>query len=55
MAQGTFGVTTLLELQLIKAKSYVELTYTPVHDIAEALRTMDTVTSDPTSDFVDGM
>lgn len=47
-------MTTLLEIQLIKAEPYVELTYTPVHDIAEALTTMDRVTNDPTSDFVDG-
>lgn len=53
--EGTFGVTTLLEIQLIKAKPYVELTYTPVHSIEEALTTMDTVTNDPSSDFVDGM
>lgn len=52
---GTFGVTTLLEIQLIKAKPYVELTYTPVHGISEALTVMDTVTNDPTSDFVDGI
>jgi len=33
---GTFGITTLLELQLIEAKKYVELTYYPVTSVSEA-------------------
>jgi FAD/FMN-containing dehydrogenase len=52
---GTLGVTTLLEIQLIKSKQYVELTYHPIHSITEALTKMDAVTNDPTNDFVDGI
>ncbi|EGP92099.1 unnamed protein product [Zymoseptoria tritici ST99CH_1A5] len=52
---GTLGVTTLLELQLIKASPYVEITYHTVSSINEALTEMDTVTNDPSSDFVDGI
>lgn len=35
---GTLGVTTLLEIQLIEAKKYVELTCQPVHTIDEVLQ-----------------
>jgi hypothetical protein len=52
---GTFGVTTLLELQLIESKQYVELTYHPIHSITEALTKMDEVTTDSSNDFVDGI
>lgn len=34
--EGTLGVTTLLDIQLIDAKSFVELTYHPVSSISEA-------------------
>ena len=52
---GTLGVTTLLEIQLLDAKRYVELTYHPVGSVPEALSTMDEATQTPTNDYVDGM
>lgn len=52
---GTLGVTTLLELRLIEAKRYVDLTYHPVTSIKDALSTMKTVTQDETNDYVDGI
>lgn len=52
---GTLGVTTLLELQLIKTKKYVELTYHTVGSVKEAMTKMDVVTNDPSNDFVDGI
>lgn len=52
---GTLGVTTLLELQLINAKSHVELTYHPVFSFSEARRKIETAIDDPTNDYVDGI
>lgn len=52
---GSLGVATLFEIQLIKAKKYVELTYHPVYSVSEAISQMDTVTNDPTVDYVDGI
>ncbi|CAK4032050.1 related to 24-dehydrocholesterol reductase precursor [Lecanosticta acicola] len=52
---GTLGVTTLLELQLIPAKKYVELTYHPVRSVSEAMSKMDVVTNDSSNDYVDGI
>lgn len=52
---GTLGVATLFEIQLIKSKRYVEMTYHPVSSIAEALTKMDSVVNDPSNDYVDGI
>ncbi|TVY68685.1 Delta(24)-sterol reductase [Lachnellula suecica] len=54
-AVGTFGVTTLVELQLQKAKRYVETTYHPVYTMAEAIQKLHEVTADPEIDYVDGI
>lgn len=52
---GTLGVTTLLEVQLIDAKAYVELTYHPVSSISEAVEKMEDATDDSSIDYLDGI
>ena len=52
---GTLGVTTLLELQLIEAKKYVELTYHPVVSMSEAIQRLEVATKDLSNDFVDAI
>jgi FAD/FMN-containing dehydrogenase len=54
-ATGSLGVTTLVEIQLIDAKKYVEVTYHPVNSVAEAVRTCELRISDPTLDYIDGI
>lgn len=51
----TLGVTTLLEVQLIEAKSYLELTHYPVFNISEALEKMKHAAADPSNDYLDGI
>ncbi|KAK1081270.1 hypothetical protein LTR33_004828 [Friedmanniomyces endolithicus] len=53
---GTLGVTTLLELRLIDAKRYVELTYRPVTSTEDALATIKAASQvDAGNDYVDGI
>jgi Delta24-sterol reductase len=52
---GTFGVATLLELQLIEAKQYVELSYHPISNITEAVQKFEEATKDTSTDYVDGI
>ena len=52
---GTLGVTTLLEVQLIVAKKYVELTYHPVMGMHEALQKFDEATRDASNEYLDGV
>ena len=57
---GTLGVATSLELRLLEAKRYVELTYLPVKDIQHAVDTIeDAMTKDLSGekpiDFLDGV
>jgi Delta24-sterol reductase len=54
-AVGTFGVTTLVKLQLQEAKQYVETTYHPVESMAEAILRLQEATADPGLDYVDGI
>lgn len=54
-ALGTLGITTLVELQLMEARSYVETTYHPVASVAEAIRKLQELTADHTHDYVDGI
>ena len=54
-AVGSLGVITLVELQLIEAKQFVETTYYPVSSLAEAVSKIKQVTSDPDLDYVDGI
>ena len=52
---GTLGVTTLLEVQLIEAKTYVALTYQPVSSISEAQFEIEKTTKDKSNDYLDGI
>lgn len=52
---GTLGVTTLLEVQLIVAKKYVELTYHPVMSMHEALQKFEEATRDSSNEYLDGI
>ncbi len=52
---GTLGVTTLLELQLIEAKTYVELSYIPTASVPQAVTEVQRATKDSSTDYVDGM
>lgn len=52
---GTLGVTTLLEIQLIEAKSHVELNYIPITSISQAQREIAIALKDSSVDFVDGI
>ncbi|KAF2866894.1 hypothetical protein BDV95DRAFT_611187 [Massariosphaeria phaeospora] len=54
-AVGSLGVTTLVEIQLVDAKKYVEVTYHPVGSVAEAVRSSELHISDPSLDYVDGI
>ncbi|KAF2102758.1 FAD binding domain-containing protein [Rhizodiscina lignyota] len=54
-AVGSFGITTLVELQLIRAKKYVKATYHPVHAVPEALEKVKEMVQDPELDYVDGI
>ncbi len=52
---GTLGVTTLLELQLIEATTYVELTYYPVTSVKAAVSELETAAQDSSIDYLDGI
>ena len=55
-ACGSLGVTTLVELQLIEAKPYVETTYWPVWSVEEAAETIqDLIRPEEMYDYVDGI
>ena len=50
---GTLGITTLLEIQLIEAKPYVELKYLPIASVREAVDIFEDLTQDTTLEYVD--
>jgi FAD/FMN-containing dehydrogenase len=52
---GTLGVLTLLEMQLIDARPYVEVTYHRVDSFQAAVAKTQEVTATPGIDFVDGI
>ncbi|KIX00900.1 uncharacterized protein Z518_09965 [Rhinocladiella mackenziei CBS 650.93] len=52
---GTLGVTTLFEVRLIPAKSFVELAYIGVQSIEEAQAVMKQVGEGEEMDFLDGI
>lgn len=54
-ALGTLGVTTLVNLQLIPAKRYVEVEYIPVTSVEEAMSMTTRLTQDETIDYLDGI
>lgn len=53
-AFGTLGVTTLFEIQLIPSATYVELTYLPIKNAAEAISTLTQASHEP-YDYIDGI
>lgn len=54
-ALGTLGVTTLMELRLVDAKRYVNVTYHPVKSAAEAAKVSRDLTASSDYDYVDGI
>ncbi|KAK9235413.1 hypothetical protein V1525DRAFT_410090 [Lipomyces kononenkoae] len=52
---GTLGITTLLEIQLIDAKAFVELTYYPVSSVQQAVQKFEQETANPLNDYLDGI
>jgi len=54
-ALETLGITTLFELQLLKATKYVETTYYPISSMSEAIEGLEHLTTDPDIDYIDGI
>ncbi|KAI0997113.1 hypothetical protein K3495_g11075 [Podosphaera aphanis] len=54
-ACGTLGVLTLFEVQLMRAKRFVELTYLPVTSGADAIATLKSCSTDSALNFVDAI
>lgn len=54
-AVGTLGVTTLMELQLVEARKYVQTTYHRTSSVAEAVAKVRAETENPANDYVDGI
>ncbi|TVY71219.1 Delta(24)-sterol reductase [Lachnellula suecica] len=52
---GTLGITTLLKIQLVEAKSHVRLTYYPVESVAHAQKAIDVATEDDTITYLDAI
>ena len=52
---GTLGVITLLEIQLIEAKTYVELTYYSLPNMPSAMKKIEEETRDESTDYLDGI
>jgi delta24-sterol reductase len=54
-AVGSLGVVTLVEIQLIEAKKYVETKYYPVSSMDEAIQKIEEAIANPELDYVDGI
>jgi len=52
---GSLGVITLLEVELIDAKPYVELEYRAVGSVKEAVEVLQKAEKDPNVDYIDGI
>ena len=52
---GTLGITTLLKIELIPAKTHVELTYYPIANMDSAIDRINQQTEDPSVQYVDGV
>lgn len=52
---GTFGVITSLEVQLVRSKPFVELTYAHVGDMEAAVRKIEACTADPDVEYLEGI
>lgn len=54
-SMGTLGIITLLKVELIEAKTYVELTYHRVHGVSEALQKIKRLRDDTSVHYLDGI
>ena len=54
-AFGTLGVVTLLEVQLMEAKKYVELTYHYTSNMSHAMKLMEEAADDTSNNYLDGI
>lgn len=54
-AMGTLGVTTVIELRLIEAKRYVNVTYHPVKSAEEAAEVASELAAGSDYDYIDGI
>ena len=54
-AVGTLGTTTLMELELMEAKRFVQTTYHRVSSVAEAVTKIRAETANKENDYVDGI
>lgn len=52
---GTIGVITLLEIQLVKARTYVELTYSLVGGMDQAVQAIEDLTAVPETEYLEGI
>lgn len=52
---GTLGVITLLEIEVVEATRYVELTYHIVDSMSDVLQKIQTLSQDPTTEYLDGI
>ena len=52
---GTLGVVTNIEIQLIDAKPFVEVTYSPVYSILDAIQQIEAASQDLNNEFVDAI
>lgn len=54
-AVGTLGITTMVELQLIKAKRFVKTTYHPTTSVSDAIHQVQEQTKNEQNHYVDGI
>ncbi|KAJ4374352.1 hypothetical protein N0V83_003093 [Neocucurbitaria cava] len=52
---GSLGVITLLEMELVEAKKYVDLQYIPVNSVQQAVEQLRLYENDPGVDYMDGI
>lgn len=52
---GTLGITTLLELRLVEARTYVELVYSPATSVSHAVEMIKEASYDLSNDYIDGL
>ena len=52
---GTLGVVTLLRVQLVPAKPFIELTLSPRGSMEHVLEAMKSATEDAKSDYIEGL
>lgn len=52
---GTLGVVTLLDVKVVKARSYVELEYIPVYSVDQALQVLQKHQKAPNVNYIDAL